>query len=130
MDEACAAAISQAKFAALVASKEATVATLRATLLDCEESGGGLESLKSITLSLPVLGPIGRILAHFEKMKAGQEKSRNPLIQKALRLVLLEAEEGIEPSNDGFANLHHPLKIKAFSALGLSRYRLVGIGGS
>lgn len=37
-------------------------------------------------------------------MTTGQEKSRNTLVCRVLRLFLLEAEEGIEPSNDGFAN--------------------------
>ena len=37
-------------------------------------------------------------------MTPGQEKSRNPLYYLGLRLIKLEAEEGIEPSNDGFAN--------------------------
>ena len=62
--------------------------------------------------SLPFLGAIGRISTHFANPSPGQEKGRNPLYHIGLRPENLEAEEGIEPSNDGFANHDFPYRIK------------------
>ncbi len=57
-----------------------------------------------VAIQLPYLGAIGRISTHFANSEPGQEKGRNPMYHIGLRPENLEAEEGIEPSNDGFAN--------------------------
>lgn len=70
----------------------------------CQGDCGFLLGLKSIASLLPFSGAIGRTLAHPAENPKSPQKSRNLLTNRGLRLEILEAEEGIEPSNDGFAN--------------------------
>ena len=76
---------------------------------------------------LPVQGAIGCISLQLQEDRPRHEKMPKTLILSDLGLKMLEAEEGIEPSHDGFAN--HCLTIwllRRARGAGASDYVLAG----
>ena len=62
---------------------------------------------KGLPFCCPFVARFRRNRAHFGAFPArapGPKKSPKPFIYKELRLKLMEAEVGIEPTDDGFAN--------------------------